>query len=39
MSNCIDVRERIALVVRTTAQAWGLPARPFRAPALPPFAV
>ena len=37
--NSVDVRERIALVVRTTAQAWGLPARPFRAPALLLFAV
>jgi hypothetical protein len=37
--NAIDVHERIALVVRTTARAWGLPARPLRAPALLLFAV
>lgn len=26
----IDLHQRIAHVVRTTAQAWGLPARPVR---------
>ena len=34
-----DLRQRIAQVVRVTAQAWGLPTRPFRAPALLLFAV
>jgi len=34
-----DLRQRIAEVVRTTAQAWGLPSRPFRQPALLLFAV
>lgn len=33
------LRERIAQVVRVTAQAWGLPSRPFRAPLLLLFAV
>ena len=36
MGSDIDVRARIAQVVRTTAQAWGLPAGPQRAPALLP---
>lgn len=39
MQNSIDVRQRIAQVVRTTALAWGLPSRPFKAPALLLFAV
>ena len=34
-----ELRERIAEVVRVTARAWGLPTRPFRAPALLLFAV
>ncbi|SFN12107.1 hypothetical protein SAMN05444747_115116 [Variovorax sp. OV329] len=34
-----DLRRRIAQVVRVTACAWGLPTRPFRAPALLLFAV
>jgi len=35
----VDLRQRIAQVVRTTAQAWGLPSRHHRAPALLLFAV
>ncbi len=34
-----ELQQRIAQVVRVTAQAWGLPSRPFRAPALLLFAV
>ena len=38
-SNNSDVRRHIVQVMRTTAQAWGLPRRHPRARALPRFAI